>query len=112
MRILFTTELFHLGSFSGHFFSYGRSNYTVMTDKELDHQAALIHCHYHGAELVNISTADEFYAIQNTLSAMDITGRPEFWIGDHFKLDKYGSYGKTNIDKSEWVASKWLNKSH
>ena len=67
-------------------FSSGRSQYTVVTDVSLSYEAANKKCSRilgPGANLVNVTTEEEYIVINGALNAMDIEGSTMFWIAGH-----------------------------
>ena len=77
-------------------FSSGRSQYVVVTDVSLSYGAANKKCSRilgPGANLVNVTTEEEYIVINGALNAMDIEGSTMFWIAGYVN-QPYKSFHK------------------
>ena len=77
-------------------FSSGRSQYVVVTDVSLSYEAANKKCSRilgPGANLVNVTTEEEYIVINGALNAMDIEGSTMFWIAGYVN-QPYKSFHK------------------
>ena len=85
-------------------FSSGRSQYTVVTDVSLSYEAANKKCSRilgPGANLVNVTTEEEYIVINGALNAMDIEGNTMFWIAGYVN-QPYKSFHKWGNCEPGW----------